>query len=63
MRLICFSCGKSVSSAVPADTIVRAVLFCPECMPQCVRDDAPMLMDRLRESLDVQPARGDDDGR
>ena len=40
MRLICFFCGKSVSTVVPADTIVRAVCVCPECVPTVLRDDA-----------------------
>lgn len=31
MRLACFSCGKSVSTEVADETIVRAVLTCPEC--------------------------------
>jgi len=32
MRLPCYGCGKSVSSEVPEDTVVRAALFCPECI-------------------------------
>ena len=32
MRLHCYYCGKSVSSEVPDDTIVRACLECPECI-------------------------------
>lgn len=32
MRLICFSCGKSVSNEVPGTTTVRAALVCPECI-------------------------------
>jgi len=32
MRLYCYFCSKSVSSEVPKDTIVRAVLICPECI-------------------------------
>lgn len=39
MRLICFICGKSVSTEVDGDTIVRAVLICPECIPTTIRDD------------------------
>lgn len=32
MRLRCNSCGKSVSTEVPCDTVVRAWLECPECI-------------------------------
>lgn len=32
MRLYCTFCGKSVSTEVPDQTIVRAVFACPECI-------------------------------
>ena len=32
MRLLCYNCHKSVSNEVPEDTIVRALLLCPECI-------------------------------
>ena len=32
MRLKCYYCYKSVSTEVPDDTIVRALLVCPECI-------------------------------
>jgi hypothetical protein len=32
MRLCCYFCGKSVSSEVPDETVVRGVLVCPECI-------------------------------
>lgn len=32
MRLCCYFCGKSVSNEVPTDTVVRALLVCPECV-------------------------------
>lgn len=32
LRLRCFYCGTSVSNEVPEDTVVRAVLICPECL-------------------------------
>jgi len=32
MRLFCIECGKSVSSELPAKTIVRAICICPECI-------------------------------
>jgi hypothetical protein len=31
MRLTCTSCNKSVSNEVSDETVVRAVLICPEC--------------------------------
>lgn len=31
-RIHCNQCGKSVSSEVPSDTIVRAWVECPECI-------------------------------
>lgn len=33
-RLRCSRCGKSVSSPVPADTVVRAWCECPECLAE-----------------------------
>lgn len=32
MRLFCFDCGKSVSSEIPDDVIIRAIATCPECI-------------------------------
>ena len=32
MRRGCFGCGKVVSTEVPDDTVVRAILMCPECI-------------------------------
>lgn len=32
MRIHCNKCGKSVSTEVPEDTIVRAWVECPECV-------------------------------
>lgn len=32
MRYHCYFCGKSVSNEVPDDTVIRAVLICPECI-------------------------------
>jgi len=31
-RIHCMKCGKSVSTPVPKDTIVRAWVECPECI-------------------------------
>ena len=38
IRLHCFACGKSVSTEVPDNTIVRAILTCPECIEQIEED-------------------------
>ena len=31
MRLTCFHCGKPVSTELPDDAVVRAIVECPEC--------------------------------
>jgi hypothetical protein len=41
VRLLCTECGRSVSSEIPEDTVVRAVLVCPECVPLVWRQDEP----------------------
>jgi hypothetical protein len=46
MRLFCFFCGKSVSTEVPDDTILRAVCVCPECIPHAIREDAQSILSR-----------------
>jgi hypothetical protein len=38
-RIWCMQCGKSVSSPVPKDTIVRAWVECPECIEQRSKTD------------------------
>jgi DNA-directed RNA polymerase subunit RPC12/RpoP len=32
MRYPCSFCGKSVSSELPDDAVLRAILVCPECI-------------------------------
>jgi hypothetical protein len=32
MRIRCYNCGKSVSSELPNESVVRAIVFCPECV-------------------------------
>lgn len=32
MRYPCQICGKSATSELPDDSIIRAVLICPECI-------------------------------
>jgi hypothetical protein len=44
MRLVCYGCGKYVSTDVSEDTIVRAALVCPECYPRMIRVDARTVM-------------------
>lgn len=39
MRLHCTECGKSVSTEVAEETVVRAILTCPECVPKIVATD------------------------
>ena len=52
MRLFCFGCGKSVSTEVPDETILRACCVCPECIPRMMREDAKTIL---------SPADDDDD--
>jgi len=52
MRLLCYFCGKSVSNEVPEETVIRAVLACPECVetghvnPCAVTGHGPMIVHR-----------------
>ena len=46
MRLICFSCGKSVTNELPNDTILRAIATCPECL---LKDTDDALQQRIEE--------------
>jgi DNA-directed RNA polymerase subunit RPC12/RpoP len=32
MRYHCYFCGKSVTTELPDDSVIRAVLVCPECI-------------------------------
>ncbi len=32
MRLACYLCGKPVSSELDDDTVLRAIVICPECI-------------------------------
>lgn len=51
MRLRCYYCGKSVSNEVPEDTIVRAILECPECIEEGVREKGESQEEGSRETL------------
>jgi hypothetical protein len=56
MRYFCLACGKSVTSELPEDAVIRAVIHCPECY---ARGDTEAL-NRWLESLHVTqgpPAR------
>jgi len=37
MRYYCHFCGKSVTSELPADSVIRATLICPECLERADR--------------------------
>jgi len=32
MRYHCYGCNKSVTSELPEDSVIRALLLCPECI-------------------------------
>jgi hypothetical protein len=32
MRYFCYFCGKSVTSELPDDAVIRSILCCPECI-------------------------------
>jgi DNA-directed RNA polymerase subunit RPC12/RpoP len=32
MRYRCYFCGKSVTTELPSDAVIRAILVCPECI-------------------------------
>jgi hypothetical protein len=32
MRYFCWCCHKSVTSELPEDSVIRALLVCPECI-------------------------------
>lgn len=34
MRYICWFCKKSVTSELPDDSVIRAILVCPECIEE-----------------------------
>lgn len=44
MRLVCFFCGKSVSTELPEDMILRALCVCPECVPRAIRKHATSIL-------------------
>jgi hypothetical protein len=54
MRLCCDGCGKSVSTEVPNMTIVRAALFCPECIEKMVKDGRLHETRKKKEAEDAE---------
>jgi DNA-directed RNA polymerase subunit RPC12/RpoP len=58
MRILCYTCGKSVSTEVPDSTIVRAWIECPECIKKQYHNlnvPLPMsLKSKLVENYDTQ---------
>jgi len=34
MRYFCWFCSKSVTSELPNDSVIRAILICPECIEE-----------------------------
>jgi NAD-dependent SIR2 family protein deacetylase len=51
VRLRCHECGKSVSTDVADDTIVRAVLICPECLERADRPSLERALESIRQRL------------
>ncbi len=49
MRLLCFSCGKSVTNELPNDTILRAIATCPECLLKDTDDALQQQVAELQE--------------
>lgn len=43
--LMCDFCGTPVTSAVPFDTVVRAMLMCPECLARIPESLANKFLD------------------
>ena len=58
MRLRCYHCGESVSTEVPDDTIVRAILECPECIEKTTgpAQDGALSRAAWRRETDAQVA-------
>ena len=54
MRYHCQFCGKSVTSELPDDAVIRAVLICPECLEHA---DQTLLEPALND-LSVKSGKG-----
>lgn len=46
MYLFCFDCQKQVSTLIPDNTVIRAIIICPECYEKFNYEN-----DRDKESL------------
>lgn len=50
MRIYCIDCGINCSSELPAGSVIRAIVICPDCyeadyddlMVECIIDDRLM---------------------
>ncbi len=67
MRYRCYFCGKSVTSELPDDAVIRALIVCPECMEKGEiiipekKKDADSSPNQLRiRSGDTRPHRRSD---
>lgn len=49
MKIRCFYCGKSVSSELSDDVVLRATVECPECAALCADD--PNRVERVSDLL------------
>jgi DNA-directed RNA polymerase subunit RPC12/RpoP len=50
MRYYCYFCGKSATSELPADAVVRALIVCPECIGEgkiIIPEHEPVLREAL----------------
>lgn len=61
MRYHCYFCGKSVTTEMAHDSVIRAILVCPECIQAGkVRfpDDVPPKRPKGPKNLDVVATTG-----
>lgn len=57
MRYCCYFCWKSVTTELPADSVIRAVLVCPECVEKHLKDEPPEpLESKARTTLNWEGA-------
>lgn len=55
MQIKCNQCGKSVSSEVPKDTVIRAYIICPECI---ANQNEEVIVDSKSGGFDICPICG-----
>lgn len=51
MRYLCWFCGKSVTSELPDDSVIRATLICPECLELGDKDKVNAALNDIAEKL------------